>query len=216
MACPGRAKGSPDIASATRRLSMSGSAAAMRSVVVKTPMGSPRSSTTTSDPTAWLRIIRTAFWMVSSGRQTTGGFWTRARNGRARTCCSPASRRSRNAALVLEADIVGLARGRERLPQGRHAALGEERQELEEDLARDERVAQRSVPSDDRDAEPFGDRLEAVVLERRVNHGGQEQRVEHGVREAHAGLGLGELEEAHVERGVVPDEHGVLAEAVEL
>src|SRR5687767_14346888 len=208
-------KGDAVMLSPTVRPSCPCAAAATRSVVVKTPSGEPAASTTTIEPTSFACIRATASRTVASARQTTGLFFTSARSGRASTCCSPARRRSRKPALVLEADIVGLARGLERLAEGGHALLGEQLHELEEDLARHHGVAEGRVAADHGHPQALRDRLQAVVGLVAVHYGREQQRVEHGLGEAHAGFRFGELEEAHVERGVVADQHRLLAEAME-
>src|SRR5687768_10087740 len=148
--------------SPTVRASSPSAVAATRSVVVKTPSGEPAASTTTIEPTSFACIKATASRTVASARQTTGLLFSSARSGRASTCCSPARRRSRKPALVLEADIVGLARGVERLAEGGHSLLGEQRHELEEDLARHHGVAERGVTAHDRHPQSLRDRLQAV------------------------------------------------------
>ncbi len=65
------------------------------------------------------------------------------------------------------------------------------------------------------DAHPLGDRLEPVRLEIRMDHGGQQQRVQHGLREADAGDAFLEAQETHIERRVVRDQHGIHAELAE-
>src|SRR5688572_23399360 len=104
----------------------------------------------------------TASRTVASAGQVTGAFFTSARSGRASTCCSPANRRSRKPALVLEADIVGLARGLQCLAERGHPLLGQQLQQLEEDLARHHRIADRGVAAHDRNTQALRDRLEAV------------------------------------------------------
>ena len=63
--------------------------------------------------------------------------------------------------------------------------------------------------------EALGDRLEAVRLLVGMHHRRQQQRVEYRLLEPHARLRLLELQEAHVERGVVRDQHGLAGVGVE-
>lgn len=100
--------------------------------------------------------------------------------------------------------------------EGDDALLFEQRQQFDEDLRGDQRIAQGGVAAYHVDAQAGGDGLHAVVVPVRVGHGGEEEGVQHGVDEADAGLGLQELQQAHVEGGVVGHQHGLLGEAVEL
>jgi hypothetical protein len=95
------------------------------------------------------------------------------------------------------------------------ALFGQQRDQLQEHLGGDHGVAQRRVAADDGDVEALGDGLQPVRFLVRVHHRRQQQRVEHRLLEAHAGATLLQLQEAHVEGGVVRHQHGVLREGVE-
>ncbi|MCY1379454.1 hypothetical protein D9M69_671770 [compost metagenome] len=73
------------------------------------------------------------------------------------------------------------------------------------------------MPTDHAHPEAGGDLLQAMLVGRMpgMHQGRQQQGVEHRLDEADTGLRLLELEEAHVEGGVVRDQHRVLGEALE-
>jgi len=112
--------------------------------------------------------------------------------------------------------MVGPLAGLARLPQRPDPHLGQQRQHFQKNFPGDDRVAQRRVASEDRDPEAFGDGLETMAGLVRMQDGREQQRVEYRLFETHARLLLLQLQEAHVESGVVPDQHRVGAEGVKL
>jgi choline dehydrogenase-like flavoprotein len=74
-----------------------------------------------------------------------------------------------------------------RLAQGVDALLGQQRDQLQEDLGGDDGVAQRGVAADHGDVEALGNRLQPVGFLVRMHHRRQQQGVEHRLVEAHAG-----------------------------
>ena len=89
------------------------------------------------------------------------------------------------------------------------AARLQQRDEPQEHLGRHERIAHRRVAAHHGHVETLGNRLQPVRLLVRVHHGRQQQGVEHRLVETHAGGGFFQLQKAHVECGVVRDQHGV-------
>ena len=90
------------------------------------PTGWARASTTTTDPTSCSRMRAATCATVRSASQVTAPRRSSERSGRANVCCSSASRRStwpcffpsiRGDPSVLQARIVGLARGSQRLAE---------------------------------------------------------------------------------------------------
>ena len=88
---------------------------------------------------------------------------------------------------VAEAGVVGGFGGFAGLGEGEDAALGEEGEELQEDLGGRQRVAGGGVAGGDGDAEAGGDGLERMRGLVGLGDAGEQQRVEDGVVEADAG-----------------------------
>src|SRR5712691_12458857 len=136
--------------SATRCAPAPSASAPTRSCDVMTPAGRPAPSSTTTEPTPFARISAATSEIGRAASQTTAAPCTSERSGRANVCCSPAMRRSRWSYLegiaqplaVLQPHVIGLARGRQRLPEGEDAPLGEQRQKLQEDFSGEQRVAE--------------------------------------------------------------------------
>src|SRR5262245_19596350 len=71
------------------------------------------------------------------------------------------------------------------------------------------------MATDHVDHHALGNRLEAMIVQRFVQERRQEQGIQYGLWEAQTGARLFELQKAQVERRIVADEDGVLAETVE-
>ena len=112
--------------------------------------------------------------------------------------------------------MVGLARRVQRLAQRHNALFREQRQQLEEDLPGHQRVTHSGMPADHADTEPLRDRLQIVAFLARMHYDRQQQGVEHRLGEPNARGGLLQLEKAHVESGIVRDQHRVFAKMLEL